>query len=115
MGSREAGGLYGTHRRVATATAVAMLVGIVAMVWFVASVARAVPDREALRGIGTMAQATTILDAKDQHAFTVFREQRVDVALSRVSRHLVQAILAIEDQRFYDHRGSISSGSPARR
>ena len=52
-----------------------------------------------------MAQATTLLDAQDRQAFTIFREQRIDVPLSSVSKHLVDAILAIEDQRFYDHRG----------
>jgi 1A family penicillin-binding protein len=97
--------LYGAHRRLATATAAAMLLGVVVLVWFVVSVARQVPDREALRGIGTMAQATTILDASDRQAFTIFREQRIDVPLTEVSPQLVQAILAIEDQRFYDHRG----------
>jgi penicillin-binding protein 1A len=72
---------------------------------FVASIMRAVPDKDALRGIGTMAQATTLLDANDRPAFTIFREQRIDVPLSNVSKQLVQAILAIEDQRFYDHNG----------
>ena len=97
--------LHRTHRRLSLAAAVAMLVTIGATVWFVASIMNAVPDRDALRGIGTMAQATTLLDAKNQHAFTIFREQRIDVPLSRVSKHLIQAILATEDQRFYEHSG----------
>jgi penicillin-binding protein 1A len=97
--------LYRANRRLSLAAAVTMLIAIGVTVWFVASILRAVPDREALRGIGTMAQATTLLDAKNQHAFTIFREQRIDVPLSSVSPQLVQAILAIEDQRFYDHRG----------
>ena len=97
--------LHRTHRRLSYGVAVAMLVAIVVTVGFVVSILRAVPDREALRSIGTMAQATTILDANNQHAFTIFREQRVEVPLSRVSKRLVNAILAIEDQRFYDHSG----------
>jgi penicillin-binding protein 1A len=97
--------LYRTHRRLSVAVATVIVLMLGASVWFVASVARDVPDREALRGIGTMAQATTLLDAKDRQAFTIFREQRIDVPLSSVSTQLVQAILAIEDQRFYDHRG----------
>ena len=52
-----------------------------------------------------MAQATTLLDARDRHAFTIYREQRIEVPLSRISRHLVRAIVAVEDQRFYDHKG----------
>ena len=98
-------GLSRTHRRLSLAVAVAMLITIGATVWFVASILSAVPDRDALRGIGTMAQATTLLDAKNQHAFTIFREQRIDVPLSRISKQLIQAILAIEDQRFYEHSG----------
>jgi penicillin-binding protein 1A len=97
--------LHRTHRRLSFGVAVAMLIGVAVVVGFVVSVLRDVPDREALRGIGTMAQATTLLDSKNQHAFTIFREQRIDVPLSRVSRNLVHAILAIEDQRFYDHSG----------
>jgi penicillin-binding protein 1A len=93
------------YRRLSLGFAVVTLLFTIAAVWFVVSVAGQVPDREALRGIGTMAQATTLLDAQGRPAFTIFREQRIDVPLSRVSRHLVQAILAIEDQRFYDHGG----------
>src|SRR5207244_12729921 len=36
---------------------------------------------------------------------TFFREQRIEVPLSRVSRHLIAAVLSIEDQRFYNHGG----------
>jgi penicillin-binding protein 1A len=97
--------LYRAHRRLSHAVAATMLVAIVATGWFVGSIISAVPDREALRGIGSMVQATTLLDAKNQHAFTIFKEQRIDVPLSRISKNLVQAILAIEDQRFYDHSG----------
>src|SRR5688572_26275793 len=97
--------IYREHRRLSYGVAVAMLIAILASVVFVVSILRAVPDRDALRGIGTMAQATTLLDASNQHAFTIFREQRVEVPLSGVSKRLVDAILAIEDQRFYDHSG----------
>ena len=97
--------VYRAHRRLSYGLAVAMLIAILGTVVFVVSILRAVPDRDALRDIGTMAQATTILDASDQHAFTIFREQRVEVPLSGVSKRLVDAILAIEDQRFYDHSG----------
>jgi penicillin-binding protein 1A len=97
--------LYRAHRRLSYGVAVTMLIAILATVVFVVSVLRTVPDREALRSIGSMAQATTLLDANDKHAFTIFREQRVEVPLSRVSKRLVNAILAIEDQRFYDHSG----------
>ncbi|HLG55076.1 MAG TPA: PBP1A family penicillin-binding protein [Vicinamibacterales bacterium] len=97
------------HRRVAIAVgavlSVFLLLTIATTIWFVVGVVSAIPDRAALRSIGTMVQATTLLDAQDRQAFTIFREQRIDVPLERVSRSLVAAIIAIEDQRFYDHRG----------
>jgi len=97
--------LVRTHRRLSYGAAVAMLAAITVMVVFVVSILRDMPDRDALRGVGSMAQATTLLDAKNQHAFTIFREQRIDVPLSKISKRLIEAILAIEDQRFYDHSG----------
>jgi len=68
-------------------------------------VVTSLPAREELHRIASMAQATTILDAHDQSAFTIFREQRIEVPLSRISPHMIRAIVAIEDQRFYDHGG----------
>jgi 1A family penicillin-binding protein len=92
-------------RAIVLGTTVCGVSAILVTVWLVIVAVRSVPDAAALRGIGTMSQATTLLDAQDRPAFTIFREQRIDVPLSRVSRRLVQAILAIEDQRFYDHSG----------
>jgi len=63
------------------------------------------PDSRAVRTVGTMPHATTLVDAHGRHAFTIYREQRLPVPLSRVSPHLVRAILAIEDQRFSSHGG----------
>jgi 1A family penicillin-binding protein len=97
------------HRRVFLAAVVALSLGtwttVGAAVWYAQDVVTGLPDNTALRGIGTMAQATTLLDVKDRPAFTIYQEQRIDVPLSAVSKHLVDAILAVEDQRFYDHGG----------
>ena len=80
-------------------------VAVIGSIWYVRGIVVAVPDTEELRGIGTMAQATALFDRSDRPAFTIFREQRIDVPLARVSPHLVDAIIAVEDQRFYDHNG----------
>ncbi len=97
------------HRRAFVALVIALSIGtwttVGAAVWFAQDVATGLPDNTALRDIGTMAQATTLLDIKGSPAFTIYQEQRIDVPLSRVSKHVVDAILAVEDQRFYDHGG----------
>jgi penicillin-binding protein 1A len=70
-----------------------------------ADVVLGTPSAEAIRGMTSMPVATTILDRDDQPAFTVYEERRLPVPLARVSPHVVQAVLAIEDERFYDHGG----------
>ncbi len=63
------------------------------------------PDRQALREMGDMVQSTTIFDKDDRPAFTIFKEQRIEVPLDRMSPNFIKAVIAIEDQRFYDHGG----------
>jgi len=76
-----------------------------ATVWFVHDVTTDLPDDNGLREVTAMAQATTLLDIHGQPAFTIYREQRIEVPLSRISQNLVRAVLAVEDQRFYEHGG----------
>jgi len=78
---------------------------VIGLAMYARSIVASVPDTEQLRGIGSMAQATTLFDRTDRPAFTIFKEQRIDVPLARISPHLIDAIIAIEDQRFYDHNG----------
>jgi membrane peptidoglycan carboxypeptidase len=73
--------------------------------WFLNNLRRCLPDEAAIRKIGTMDQATTVFDASNRMAFTIFKEQRIDVPLSEISPNLIHAMLDIEDQRFYQHRG----------
>jgi len=63
------------------------------------------PDVAALRRIGEMDQATTVFAADGQLAFTIYKEQRIEVSLEEMSPRLIDAMLAVEDQRFYRHRG----------
>jgi penicillin-binding protein 1A len=81
------------------------VVSVVGLSWFTVSLFSSLPDRESLTRIGEMDQATAVYDASDKLAFTIFTERRIDVPFAAVSPHLVNAVLAIEDQRFYDHRG----------
>src|SRR4029453_18069190 len=74
-------------------------------VWFTWDVMSSTPKRDMLSRVGDMAQATTLLDLNGRPAFTIFKEQRIEIPLAKVSPILQKAILSIEDQRFYDHRG----------
>lgn len=92
---------------VATVVALAVVVFFVAgwVAWFSYDLTAGLPDRTALKGIGDMAQSTTILDASDTPVFTIFKEQRIDVPLEKISPNLIKAVISVEDQRFYEHGG----------
>jgi penicillin-binding protein 1A len=101
--------LIHSHRRSFIAVLVVLAVvawsAVGASAWWIKDVVTGLPTSRDVREIAVMAQATTLYDAKGQTAFTIFKEQRIPVSLDRISPHLVQAMLAVEDQRFYEHRG----------
>lgn len=72
---------------------------------FAASVLTGLPGRAEFEQMSRMAQATTIFDRSGQPAFSLSKEQRLEVRLDDVSPRVLQAIIAIEDQRFYSHQG----------
>lgn len=92
---------------------VALVVAVSAVSWLAATsavvfahrVVRGVPTSLEVERITDMARASTFYDAGDRPAFTIFKEQRLEVPLAAMSPHLLHAIVAVEDQRFYDHRG----------
>lgn len=52
---------------------------------------------------GALAQRTRILDANGKEITQIFDENRVIRPLHQISRRMVEAIVAIEDYRFYEH------------
>ncbi len=97
------------HPRLLTGTAFTLalvaLFSAGALAWFTADVTVGLPGRDAIRGLGDMAQSTTIYDAKDRPIFTIFKEQRIEVPLEKVSPIFIKAVVSVEDQRFFEHSG----------
>src|SRR4051812_47456385 len=75
------------------AIAVILLAGAAGSVWFAYDITAGLPDRTAIRGLGDMAQATTILDARDMPVFTIFKEQRIEVPIKDISPNLIKAVV----------------------
>lgn len=50
-------------------------------------------------------EASIVYDKNGKAAFTFFFEQRTHVPLERVSSHMLDALISVEDQRFYSHHG----------
>ena len=92
-------------RSVLIGSAVVAVLSIGGPLWYLARLQADLPGDDAIARIGEMDQATTVYDGRDQLAFTIFRQRRIESSLSSVSPHLINAIIAIEDQRFYDHGG----------
>ena len=54
---------------------------------------------------------TRMLDADGGLIATLFLENRVNVRLDQVPEHVQQAVIAIEDSRFYEHNGVDTKGT----
>src|SRR5258707_3365653 len=85
--------------------ALALAVAAGATLWFAYNLTAGLPSRAQVRGLGDMAQATTLFDAHDAPAFTIFKEQRIEGPLDRMSSNLGKAVVSVEDQCFFDHNG----------
>src|SRR5688572_14723188 len=90
------------HRRPIAAAVGAVCLLFVVLLW---TLTAGLPDRNELRNLGEMPQATTLYDIHNQPVFTIFKEYRIEVPLARISPHLRRAIVAFEDQRFANHSG----------
>ena len=99
-----------TGRPRALVATIAVLAAVVlssagGVAWFAYDLTTGLPNRQALRDMGDMVQSTTIFDASDRPAFTIFKEQRIEVSLDKVSKNVINAVISVEDQRFFDHSG----------
>ena len=91
--------------RVRVAVAVIAVVTTAYTLWFAADVLASVPNRDEVRALRVMAQASVLFDADDRAVFTLAKEHRIEVPLAEVFPHLIRAVVAIEDRRFFDHEG----------
>ena len=85
--------------------AAALLVFLAAFSWVLADLVGSIPSRDELRTFTAMRSANLLFDAADRAVFTIAREHRIEVPLDRISPHLVKAVIAVEDRRFYEHDG----------
>jgi len=72
---------------------------------FLYQVIAGLPDRKQLRELGDTTEGTTVFDAHDRPVFSIPTQYRVEVELARMSPHLRNAVIAVEDARFYEHDG----------
>lgn len=81
-----------------------LLVAVLTLVAFVAAVVPSAPTVADLRE-AQAAEPSTLLAVDGEVLASFGRGQQENVGLDRISRHVVQALIATEDRRFYEHRG----------
>lgn len=64
-----------------------------------------VPGPGGIRSAASMPVSTLVFDRRDKPVFSIFREHRTTVALKDISPHVIRAVIATEDERFYRHWG----------
>src|SRR4026209_393775 len=74
-------------------------------VLFAHSIAGELEGARALADLAPRPQATIVYDRGGQPAFTFFVERRIAVPIDRVSPRMIDAVIAVEDRRFFMHRG----------
>jgi penicillin-binding protein 1A len=93
----------GANRLRLTYVALALFAGLI--VWAAAVVLQGLPDDEAVRNLANGSRGTVLLDVDGRELGEIVRERRIEVPLAQVSPHVLQAVVAIEDQRFLQHGG----------
>ena len=83
-------------RRVRAALVVGGALTCAYALWFTVDVLASVPDRDGIRALRVMAQASVLYDADDRPVFTLAKEHRIEVPLTDVSPRLIRAVVAIE-------------------
>jgi penicillin-binding protein 1A len=85
--------------------AIALFSGAWQAAVFTRAVAAELAEATELAQLQPRPQSTIVFDRHGKPAFSFFVEQRIDVPLDRVSPRMIDALLAIEDRRFFSHHG----------
>ena len=92
---------------------IAAVVAVTIAAWYATMEAALAADSivhelERARSLADLAprpEATIVYDRYGKPAFTFFVEQRIYVPLDRISPRMTEAVLSVEDRRFYSHHG----------
>ena len=84
---------------------VAVLIGTVAVGGVLYYYGHDLPDRLDLASTYEPAVVSTVYDMHEKPIGEFYLQRRIVVPLDRIPQHVVKALLAAEDSRFYTHRG----------
>lgn len=82
-----------------------MFTGLWQLAKFTRTAAAELDRATGLAELSPRPQATIVFDRHGRPAFSYFVEQRIDVPLEAVAPVMVEALIAVEDKRFFRHHG----------
>lgn len=84
-----------------------LILGLAAVMGAAAYIAKIEPTTPGIDGVRAMrnAQPSILLSASGTRLATFSRSQQQQVTLDKISPYVVQALIATEDHRFYEHQG----------
>ena len=93
------------HPNVVRALAGSLALGAVLTGWFMYQVLAGLPGKAELRELSEAAEGTILYDVHNRLVSSIPTQYRIEVPLDRMSASLRDAIVAVEDVRFFDHDG----------
>lgn len=82
---------------------------VVFSIWFTRNILIGLPDVSQIKDM-VFSEATVIQDRNWETLYKLFEENREYVVFSWISSHMINAIVALEDQRYREHNGLDSMG-----
>lgn len=77
---------------------------VIFMSWIWATVYKDLPDVSTIKDM-VFSQATVITDRNGTELYKLFEQNRQYVPYEEISPTMINAIIAMEDQRYWDHSG----------
>lgn len=72
--------------------------------WFTKNVVQGLPDISDINDM-VFSEATTIQDRNGKDLYKLYEENREYISFSGISQNMINAIVAMEDQRYWEHSG----------
>jgi penicillin-binding protein 1A len=76
---------------------------LIVIVWAQRTIYSNLPDVSSIKDM-VFAQATVITDRNGKELYKVFDQNRQYVPYEQISQTMINAIVAMEDQRYWDHK-----------
>jgi len=73
-------------------------------IWFTKNVIQGMPDITQIKNM-VFSESTTIEDRNGKVLYKLYKENREYIPFSGISQNMVNAIIAMEDQRYWEHNG----------